>query len=402
MAIQRSRWWRLFVLSVIVTLTFTAVFSGLVVYAQGKYPQPMDQYVNDYAGLLTARDAANVKTLFADLKRETGIEAVVVTIDSINDYATGDATIESFATNLFNTWGIGDKTKNDGVLLLVAVGDRKVRIEVGAGYESTQNDNMQEVINEHVLPSFRNEEYSRGIYRGARAIVGELTGEWPPDLSTSTSNPAPAERSTEMDNPSPRISSTPATTRATASYNSIPSAIAAYFEDHLLASLGSIVAVLGGAGFGLQQYLRYRKRRCPDCGMDMVRLDEAGDDVYLDSGQKLEEVLRSVDYDIWKCPHCNTHTLHGYRNWFSSLKRCPRCGYRTVKVTSTTLVSPTYTSTGKERITRNCRHCDYHSSETVTLPMKTRSSSSSSGSSRSSGSSFGGGRSSGGGASGSW
>jgi uncharacterized protein len=170
------------------------------------------------------------------------------------------------------------------------------------------------------------------------------------------------------------------------------------------AAIGAVVAVLGSAGLGVRQYLRYRKRRCPDCGMDMVRLDEASDDVYLDSGQKLEETLRSVDYDIWKCPDCNRHTLHGYRHWFSSLKRCPKCSYRTVKVTSTTLVSPTYSSTGKERVTKDCRHCNYHHTETVIIPMKTRSSSSSSSgsSSRSSGSSFGGGRSSGGGASGSW
>jgi uncharacterized protein len=131
----------------------------------------------------------------------------------------------------------------------------------------------------------------------------------------------------------------------------------------------------------------------------MLRLDEAADDVYLDSGQKVEELISSVDYDIWKCLDCNTHTMNGYDNWLAWFKCCPQCHYRTVKVSSETLEYPTYDSTGRKRVTRECRHCKYHSSEIVVLPRRTRSSSSGSSPRRSS---FGGGRSSGGGASGSW
>ena len=126
--------------------------------------------------------------MFADLKHDTGVEAVVVTIDSIGDYDTGDETIESFATNLFNTWGIGDRERNDGVLILVAVKDRGVRVEISAGYGDTRNAGMQEVINEHMLPHFKEENYSRGIYLGARAVVGKLTGIWPEDLSQGASD----------------------------------------------------------------------------------------------------------------------------------------------------------------------------------------------------------------------
>lgn len=366
---------------------------GEAVQAQGEYPQPVDSFVNDYVGLLTAEDTANVENLFVALKREHGIEATVVTIGSVSDYNTGDTTIESFATHLFNTWGIGDKTRNNGVLLLVAVDDRNVRIEVGAGYGASQNGNMREVINEHILPSFRDGNFSRGIYRGARAIVGQLTGEWPPDLSASA--PAPTRvRST----PPPRTSGS-----MERAYNSVVNDLA---DIHPAAYIGGAVAVAGAAGFGLRRYSRYRKRRCPDCQTYMTRLDEVSDDVYLDSGQKLEELLNSIDYDVWKCFNCNTHTLHSYRNWFSGLKKCPKCRYRTVKVTSKTLSQPTYTSTGRKRVTKDCRHCDYRDTDIVVLPRRTRSSSRSSGSSfggrSSGGSSFGGGSSSGGGSSGSW
>jgi uncharacterized protein len=136
----------------------------------------------------------------------------------------------------------------------------------------------------------------------------------------------------------------------------------------------------------------------------MIRLDEVSDDVHLDSGQKAEELLNSVDYDVWKCPTCNYHTLHGYNRWLSGFGKCSQCNYRTLKTDSQTISQPTYTSTGTKLITRNCRHCNYHSEQRVTLPVLTRSSISTSSysGSRSSSSSRSGGRSSGGGASGKW
>lgn len=364
--------WPIAALVTVLTLALTQ----LIIHAQGGYPKPADLYVNDYAGLLTNEDAANIRTIFTDLKRHTGIEAVAVTINSIRDYGTADETIESFATHLFNTWGIGDRRRDNGVLILVAVQDRKVRIELGAGYGNTYNAAMQKVIDEQMLPNFRRHEYGRGIYGGARAVVAALTGSWPPDLSQSRSGFTHVSSDTH----------TALQPRSRAGY--VP----------LAAMLGGALTTLGAATFGLRRYVRYRKRRCPHCQAFMTRLDEVSDDLYLDSGQKLEELLNSVDYDVWKCPRCGMHTLHPYNHWLTSFKRCVRCSYRTVEVTRQTLVSPTYTSTGEERMIRNCRHCDDHSEAIVILPMLTRSDDSSSSSSDS----FGGGSSSGGGASGSW
>ena len=367
------------------------LFTSLGVAAQGGYPEPQDSHINDYANLLNSADHTNVNDLLVKLRQEHGIEATVLTIDSINDYDTNDSSLEAFATNLFNTWGIGDPNKNNGVLLLVAVNDRKVRIELGNGYENSYNDEMQEVINEHILPSFRNGNFSQGIYRGTRAIVGELTGTWPTDLSSTSSGSSESQPMPVQVSPSssPEISSSQNTG----------------FNLHPGFLWGGGATAVGAAGLGVRRYLRYRRRRCPDCQTYMTRLAEVADDVYLDTGQKLEEMLQSIDYDAWKCPNCNYHTLYAYRNWFSGFKKCPECSYRTVKVTTTTLEHPTYTSTGRERITKDCQHCTYHQESIATIPMKTKSSSSSSssfGSSSSASSSFGGGSSSGGGSSGSW
>lgn len=149
--------------------------------AQSGYPQPTDTYVNDFAHLLNPADAALITQLLTDLKTKNGIEATVVTLNSLHDYPTGDESIETFATHLFNAWGIGDKANSKGVLILVAVHDRKVRIELGTGYESQYNDEMQQVINEQMLPAFKQGDYSRGLYQGTRAVIAALTGDWPLD-----------------------------------------------------------------------------------------------------------------------------------------------------------------------------------------------------------------------------
>ena len=143
------------------------------------YPQAHDDYVNDFAGLLTERHAGQIRKRFGKLERKRGVEAVVVTINSIRDYPTGDATIESFATNLFNTWGIGNREKNDGVLILVAVQDRECRIELGAGYGTRYDSAMKSVIDRKIIPCFKKGDYSTGIYKGAFAAIGKLTGRIP-------------------------------------------------------------------------------------------------------------------------------------------------------------------------------------------------------------------------------
>jgi uncharacterized protein len=153
---------------------------------------------------------------------------------------------------------------------------------------------------------------------------------------------------------------------------------------------------LGGAWIGIRRWRRNRPRACAQCDATMIRAGEAADDEHLDGGQRLEEFLKSVDYDVWYCADCGHMRIERYPAWFSGHGSCPRCDYKTLKTTTTVLQSATTTSTGRKRIDYDCQHCGYENSETRTIPKKSKSSS---GSGRSS---FGGGSSSGGGASGSW
>ena len=328
-------------------------------------PGYRDVYVNDYADLLDDAAEARIRRNLIELYDRTSVEMTVLTIDSMNSYRY-DGTIESFSTRLFNTWGIGNATKNDGVLILVARYDRQMRIELGAGYSKSRDSDMQRLIDNDFLPAFRRDAYQQGIERGVDATVREIAGVYPGGYDDTT-----LERG----------------------WSTIWRVL-----KELGGWLFGLVAIpLSAVAIWLRRYLRNRPRSCEQCGTIMLRAGEEADDEHLEGGQKLEEFLKSVDYDVWHCPSCGHMTIKRYRGWFSGFSTCPECAYRTLETGSTVLSAATKTSTGRKRIDYDCKNCSYADSETRTIPKISESSSS--GSSRSS---FGGGSSSGGGASGSW
>lgn len=170
-----------FSISLAITFVFASVFFGITnipsVFAA--YPQAIDDYVNDFAAVIKVGDKERLRKELANLEYQTGTEIAVVTINSTEEYASGLTTFENFATDLFNYWGIGHRAKNNGILILVAMQDRAVRIELGEAYPSSYDELMQNVINNDMLPYFRNGEYSRGIYEGTRGVVEKVTRKVP-------------------------------------------------------------------------------------------------------------------------------------------------------------------------------------------------------------------------------
>lgn len=155
------------------------------------------------------------------------------------------------------------------------------------------------------------------------------------------------------------------------------------------------LAVLGAAAFGLMKFLRFRKRRCKVCGDHRQRLDEQSDDSYLSAGQKHEEALSSVDYDVWWCTRCEDALVLRYRAWWTRYKTCPKCDFVCAMQSTRTLIHATYSSGGQVEVNLKCDRCGHHQSHVRYTPRLQRSTTSSSSSSfssgsRSSGSSFGG------------
>ena len=158
------------------------IFSGIAAGGEqidkndyAPYPMPDRGYVTDLAGLLTDEQEERLEGWLYTTEKENGVEIVVVTIFSIADYpGTANGSVESFATGLFNKYGIGNLPANNGVLLVVAVKDRKARIELGSSYGRNRDRDANRIMQNKIVPQFKQDRYDEGIIDGTRAIVAEF------------------------------------------------------------------------------------------------------------------------------------------------------------------------------------------------------------------------------------
>lgn len=143
----------------------------------GPFPKPDAGYVTDHGGLLSYHEQERLERLLWQAESRTKVEIIVVTLNALADYPDVKASsIEAFATELFNAYGIGNRPANNGVLLLVAFKDRKARIELGAGYGHQRDADAERIMNKVIVPCFRKEEYSKGITRGVETLIEEFAG----------------------------------------------------------------------------------------------------------------------------------------------------------------------------------------------------------------------------------
>lgn len=156
------------------------------------FPEPGPGYITDLAGLLTDEQEERIEQRLWTVEEETGVEIVIVLIESMADYPDApQGSIESFATGLFNAYGIGNLPANDGVLLLVARLDREARIELGKAHGLNRDADAMAIMQGDILPAFRNGDYAGGVEAGANALMLEFAGvrygvKWPLILSIAS------------------------------------------------------------------------------------------------------------------------------------------------------------------------------------------------------------------------
>jgi uncharacterized protein len=133
--------------------------------------------VVDQADIIPAQTRTALDGKLADLETKSGIQLVVATVRSLEGQE-----IEPYANALFRAWQLGQKDKNNGVLLLVAPNERRVRIEVGYGLEGTLTDALSKIIIVNAItPRFKSGDFGGGIARGIDDIIAVLTtdaSEW--------------------------------------------------------------------------------------------------------------------------------------------------------------------------------------------------------------------------------
>jgi uncharacterized protein len=136
-------------------------------------PTAPRDYVTDLAGVVHDDAKVRLNALLRELEQKTTAQVLVLTVQSLDGQS-----IEEFALTTKETWKLGQKGKDNGVLIVVAVNDRKYRLEIGYGLESVLPDSLVGTIGrEYLVPYFRKGDYSGGIYSGTIAVAGIIAGQ---------------------------------------------------------------------------------------------------------------------------------------------------------------------------------------------------------------------------------
>jgi uncharacterized protein len=147
---------------------------------EAQYPAPTG-FVSDFAGILSSAATSSITDTLQELRDKTSAEVAVYIVKT-----TAPETIEGYAVKRFQTWrwpgasedGIGKKGKDNGVLLMAAIDDRKVRIEVGYGLEGAIPDAVaKRIIETLITPRFREMKYGEGIAAAVAALAARISGE---------------------------------------------------------------------------------------------------------------------------------------------------------------------------------------------------------------------------------
>lgn len=157
----------------ILLLLSVFIFTGVGFCEEADFPS-YTGYVNDYSNILSGETKDKLTALSAEIELKTTSQLAVLTIDT-----TAPLDIETYAVKLFEKWGIGQKDKNNGVLILVATKDRTIRIEIGYGLEGAIPDALaKNTIEKFMLPFFKKGDYNTGVLQAAAVISKLIAGEY--------------------------------------------------------------------------------------------------------------------------------------------------------------------------------------------------------------------------------
>lgn len=166
---------KILALFILLVIGFTNVYAA--------YTPTSKFYVNDYANLLSTSTEQYIINVNTSLESQTGAQVVVVTVPSMEG-----ENLEEYSTNLFRRYGIGDRTKNNGVLLLLALEERQFRIEVGYGLEGALTDGKTgRIQDQYIIPYLKLNKWDEGIKNGFDAIIREVCNEY--EITVSSDKP---------------------------------------------------------------------------------------------------------------------------------------------------------------------------------------------------------------------
>lgn len=332
-------------------------------------------------GILSAPTVAYIDSALQSLRRTLSVEAMVVAVDAIED--PDDPSL--FATDLFEHWGLGKTDKDNGLLILLVKDARSVQIRTGYGLEGVLPDVVcSRIIREVMKPAFRQGNYDAGMAGGVAMIDRILTDPQYREEIQSSMADSDNKADTEDD--------------AFAFYITVICIMTVVMlvcfgaELVKMRNAGSeakyrrfagwkpyyLIATFGGIGIPLAASLplllclyhwRNHRRKCPNCGTVMGKVDEVHDNDYLTPSQDLEERIGSVDYDVWLCPKCGETDIIPYATKSSPYVECDHCHARTAKlVRDRILTKPTSRTEGSGVREYHCLNCGNDSHRNYKIP----------------------------------
>ncbi|OGQ65376.1 MAG: hypothetical protein A3F89_07165 [Deltaproteobacteria bacterium RIFCSPLOWO2_12_FULL_50_11] len=146
----------------------TVIFLPVTLWA-ASFPRPQG-LVNDFAHVLSTTTKVQLTQHVTELKQKTGIELAIVTLPSLEEEP-----IETATVRLFEEWGIGEKKKDSGLLILLAVEDKQARIEVGYGLEGMIPDALAgRILREGMIPFFKKGQLDQGLVMGTQLLLTRI------------------------------------------------------------------------------------------------------------------------------------------------------------------------------------------------------------------------------------
>lgn len=361
-------------ISLIIAMVATVLMAGAATYTVDQVPNvhrvDRNRFVSNPDGILSAEATADIDRQLRSVWDATSAEVVVVAIDDISS----DTDMDRFATDLFSSWEIGKKDKDNGLLVLIVKDQRQAVIRTGYGMEGTVPDILGGQIIRHTMaPHFREGDYDGGTI----AAVGQLA-------AAITSPEAREELISQYANDADAGEDEPDLFTIFLLWAAILTVISviwfvsdAYTTRHKdrfdryqrLDKLSTPILIVTFLALGaplivyiplrlMLRRLRRAKRMCPNCGHRMQLVDEEHDNNYLTPAQDAEERINSVDYDVWLCPQCGETDILPYINKTSTYTVCPVCHARTCALRADRIiVQPTTSREGYGVKEYECMNC---------------------------------------------
>ncbi|MDE5883246.1 MAG: TPM domain-containing protein, partial [Muribaculaceae bacterium] len=342
-------------------------------------------YVADPGNSVSASTKAEVNKILSDLRSSTSAEVAVAVVPSI-----GDMTIEDFGEKLFTQWGLGKSDKYNGVLILIALDQRRARIQTGYGVEGVLPDiSAKKIIDRSIISNMREGDLDAAVLASVN------------DVANVISDPVAAEelKSSQRDaweTAQGGVTGEDIRTFVTwlvwilflfsvgmliydilATRNKDRYRKALMWHNHRTAYwiLAACSLGLGLIPAAIAEWMRHRARnkpmKCPTCGSKMRKLNEEEDNALLTPSQDFEERLNTVDYDVWVCPDCGTVERYPFRTKQMKYSECPNCHTVAMcEVRDHTLVPATVHSQGTGEKIYECQFCHHQNRRRYVIPKK--------------------------------